>query len=586
MTTGHPSATDTQPPLVDDDATRHLSAAVHAHDAFADELIEEFLAEPRRAVPPSPGLNSVAVLAEAAATRRRRVVRDSLVCGLFLVVLGTWWWLAVPWLVAVGAGSGVHYLVRRSSHRRGRKRISGAGWLLILFGAYLGSIAGSALALLGGFAFGGWDFLMSAGEFGGSDTFGDYGSDSYDYYDYYDGSGYPYGSGEASTGGGDATFVLGLLAALGLLVVLLVDRIRVHLALTRRFEPSRYANGGGHVPSPPADARYTRRLHHIARATTAPNTLVHDGYDPFVGAGDRVHAWSMALPLRTVDDSSAGLSRADVHAGVRAEVLALRGSPQLSPGGRLQELRESQEVITSATALLRHVGDPIGRAILPDPEAPPNSVLDPVVIADVVRNSPEWVRPYLCFRVEGWSKELVVSTFLHVACDDTMLYLEWKAYVLNPIRPEFRYEQLKLLRAEHAILRGLVDAVLVPASLGRRALRLWTAVRHRLTAGQGRYGLPGRYGARRGIRELVADDTGATYFHDEDSVRYVKLLERRTLAAIGRTLTEHGLRTDEFTSQSSTITHSTVINGGSFSGVNVVGQGNQTHIGASAEERK
>ncbi|WP_243790497.1 hypothetical protein [Saccharopolyspora gloriosae] len=572
MTVDHSRNISQDPRLVDDDATRHLSAAAHAHDDFADELVEEFLAEPRRAVPPSPGLNPVAVLSEALATRRRRVVRDSLVVGLFLVVLVTWWWLAVPWLLAVGSGVFVHSLVRRISTRRGRKRISGAGWMLILFGAYLGSIVGSSLALLGGLAFGDSDALWSAAGLGGSDY--------YDYYDYYD-------SGETSGGSGAPMFLIGLLASLGLLAVLLVDRVRVHLALTTRFEPSRYWNGGQHLPPSPVGAWYTERLHHIARAAATSNTLVHDGYDPFVGAGERVHAWSIAVPLRAVDDAEVTLSRADVHAGVRAGVLALRGSAELSPGGRLRDLQESQEVVTSAVALLRQAGDPIGRAILPDPGAPPNSALDPAVIAEIVQNSPEWVRPYLCFRVEGWSKELVVSTFLHVACDDKMLYLEWKAYVLNPIRPEYRYEQLKLLRADYAVMRGFVDAVLVPASLGRRVLRLWRAARDgRKPMGGGYYDLPGRYGARRGIRELAADDAGTTYFHDEDSVRYVKLLERRTLAAVGRTLTEHGLKTDEFTSQSSTITHSTVINGGTFSGVNVVGQGNQASTGGLGGERE
>ncbi|HEX4723368.1 MAG TPA: hypothetical protein VH333_12690, partial [Pseudonocardiaceae bacterium] len=74
-----------------EDITRHLAAAVHVVDQLADDLIDEFLRRPRRAIPPSPGVNPVIVLSEAVASRRRRVVRDVVVLTLAAALMvGLW----------------------------------------------------------------------------------------------------------------------------------------------------------------------------------------------------------------------------------------------------------------------------------------------------------------------------------------------------------------------------------------------------------------------------------------------------------------------------------------------------------------
>jgi hypothetical protein len=86
-----------------DDTTRYLCAAAHLDDDFADEAIREFLVEPTRAVPPTPGVHAGAVLAEAVAARARRKIRDGfllvlLVLALFLfsgAALLTWLVVAV-----------------------------------------------------------------------------------------------------------------------------------------------------------------------------------------------------------------------------------------------------------------------------------------------------------------------------------------------------------------------------------------------------------------------------------------------------------------------------------------------------------
>src|SRR5690349_11958194 len=62
----------TEAPDPTDATTRYLCAAAHLDRDFADTEIREYLVEPTRAVPPTPGLDSVAVLQEAVAARTRR----------------------------------------------------------------------------------------------------------------------------------------------------------------------------------------------------------------------------------------------------------------------------------------------------------------------------------------------------------------------------------------------------------------------------------------------------------------------------------------------------------------------------------
>ncbi len=48
-----------------DNTTRYLSAAVHRNASYCDAAVSEFLVEPVRALPPSPGADSAAILRDA-----------------------------------------------------------------------------------------------------------------------------------------------------------------------------------------------------------------------------------------------------------------------------------------------------------------------------------------------------------------------------------------------------------------------------------------------------------------------------------------------------------------------------------------
>jgi hypothetical protein len=78
-------------------------------------------------------------------------------------------------------------------------------------------------------------------------------------------------------------------------------------------------------------------------------------------------------------------------------------------------------------------------AVLREPKlgVRPNATVPESLVEELADNPVEWIRHFTHFRVESWDRELAVSGFLHLGCDNRMLYVEWNALVLYPIRLGF-----------------------------------------------------------------------------------------------------------------------------------------------------
>lgn len=504
-----------------EDITRHLAAAVHVVDQLADDLIDEFLRRPHRAIPPSPGVNPVIVLSEAVASRRRRVVRDVIVLAVATALMVGLWPVSLSWPATIGAGLLTWTLTRRA-------RSVGA-WVLVTVMA-----AGAGLLTV----------AVTTGRIG--DLFGRM-------------------PGDIAFGPVSTILMGGLL-----LIVTFVDRLYVHALVRDKFGPGWHRLPGYPVRwPPPKSAWYARRLELIARAMHAANTYVHDGRRTFVGAGKLTHSWTIAVQLtpdehRPANGVASALTPSAIYRAIVSEVLLLRTSEGLVPGQRMACLTHSAVALTSAEALVAHANQPVGAAILPDRSRPPHSYIDPALITGMVDRPLEWIRPYLCFKVSGWQDEVVVSTYLHVGCDANTLYLEWNSYQLDPIRPEYRHELMRLRRGLPVVLEAIAAAVTVPLSVVRRLSLLARAVGDAsgIRSAEDQLDIGPTFGARRSIREIAADTEPRTYFQHADGLRFLKLIERATLAAVDYALRAHGMDTAEFNQQAMSVITSNVVQPG------------------------
>jgi hypothetical protein len=543
-----------------DDTTRYLCAAAHLDPEYANEAIKEFLVEPTRAVPPSPGLNTAAVLSEAVAARTRRKLVDSTLILLLAGVVVATPLLVVGWLV-VAMIMALVLAGRIGAVRVGKGALPTmivVGGILVLFLALTPVLDELT------------DSSSSARRRRAAELAADQGAD---------------------VGTIIAILLIGLI-----ITVLLVDRFTVWRLVTQRFSrlhasqvsapavrerpilqysPPRFVGqlnrflnpmwtlaGQGNVPAPQG------------RPGDPVPVIVHRGYDPFVGAGKRYRPWSIAVPLQHVDESKPAtpLSTSMLYLGIAKELDKMRSATGLTPGMRLRELTIDEQIIVPAGELIDHLAEPAAADFLQDIVHPPYNLLSDRRTRQIRDNPIEWARYYLRFQVETWDRDLTMSVYLHVAMDDTMLYVEWTPCLLYPIKQ--RYQHIDNMTRSPILPLGqtLADLLTLPASVIRRLVHTVKLIRP-IRRDHGVIN-PDMFGSLRSLREMAADSEVHNYFQLADQDRYLKILESRFVRTVAAMMHEAGYATASFEQQAATVFNTSVHIGGSVTGNVVAGQGN------------
>ncbi|MGH3905244.1 MAG: hypothetical protein ACRDTE_13795 [Pseudonocardiaceae bacterium] len=525
-----------------------MCAAAHLDEKFCDEAIAEFLVEPVRAIPPSPGVDSAAVLREAVAAQTRRRIRDGVLLALLVVFVFANITVAFFWAVLVAVAAVLMALVR--NRRAIASALVAAGtrgdWhLLMRARGWLTAGAGInrpilALVVIGFLAVVGVPFFLLASVLGSA----------------IDPSLGAPAISELIPGSTWLTVVLGLL----MLVVLAVDEFTVARLMSSsfrrgRFDPDarRAASEWERLARSLGHDSFRAGLHRVARAEEGSlpagqaDVIVYRGYTPFIGAGDKVAHHVIALPLEPSeddnDDEPVPVSVNDLHRHVAEALAALRSPSSLGPERRLEGLRHREQVLVPADRLLINQLTRMQPAVLPDLSHPPVTQLPLAAARALAENPLEWARYYSCFRVESWDRDLVTSCYLHLGTDQRMLYLEWTYCVLLPVSE--RYRSIDRVREWRPFVGSLVEWVVLPVSLFQR---FRSAFRRHVPLSQ-RPGelVPDRYGSAQSLREIAADVDAQTYFQDADIERYVNVLDSALVRAVGQYLEERGYSVVEFT---------------------------------------
>jgi hypothetical protein len=525
-----------------DDTTRYLCAAAQLDSDFADRAIHEFLVEPTRPVPPSPGTDTVAVLGEAVAARARRKYRDGTLLALAMVTAFTAPGpLLMAWIL-VGLVAGLPQLLTSwKSSTTGKKRMS---WIIPVIGAV-------AVVF---FLFQGPGLLedMLDGRKTRSSSTLDKTSDT-------------------------GLTVVALLMIAGMLGVLVADRIIVWQHLTRRFSRTSgpiadpIASNRQIVANSNAFAHELRRVAAAVRTQADPESsplVVYRGYSPFVGTGFEYKPWSIAVPLQRVAGKPHGELNTDVfYRRIREAMSDMGRATPLTPGKRLGALRVFDQIIVPAGELIDHIADPGTRPILADLDHPPYQAMAPADVARLRADPEEWARYYLCVQVETWDRDVVVSVFVHAAMDEDTLYVEWTPCVLLPIKPEYQAIDRMPRSPLRPVMNALLRLVRLPATIVPSTVHLCSRLR----------GLPRdegivderMYGSAFSIRELAADDDTQNYFQTTDIHRYLKILESRYTLTVARLLDESGYSKASFNQQVMSVTNKNInINGSVHGNVN------------------
>lgn len=551
-----------------DDTTRYLCAAAHIDADFADAAIREFLVEPTRAVPPTPGVHAGAVLAEAVAARTRRKLRDAGLLTLIVAVLfAASWIFLIGWvIVGVLVALAVAYSTRLSGERVDPKRLLAALAAVVIGAAVAYALSQSSEPTGGAFDSGGFDSV------------------------------------EANGTGETVATVMSILVLALLLAVLLADEFVVWSHLNNRFR-------SGQVLAQPAARALTaqerpvfsfsaerflvqlRRLLYGPKAELAPSSpveasrgngaerapapvVVARGYHMFVGSGWPHDPWSVAVPLRPrADDVEVTQLTTEVlYERITRDMNTMRTATNLSPGKRFADLKVSEQIVVAAEELIDH-DDESARDFLANRNVAPYPMLRGHRVRELRDDPLEWARYYLCLQLETWDRDFVVSAYLHLAVNATTLYIEWTPCVLLPIKERYRkidtLSDSPLPPIGRALLHLLTLPVTVLGRLGRLVSRIKPVPRKRGVVS------PDMYGTRVSLRELAADNDMHNYFQLADRDRYLKMLESRLTLAIIDTMRDAGYSVATIEEQVATVANNNMyITNGSFTGNVVTGRGN------------
>lgn len=510
--------------VVDDETTRLVTAAVHRHEQFCDALIREYLVEEVGAVPPSPGLDAVAVLRDAVAARARRRWRDAVVLVLLLALLVVDPVAVAGWTVLVVA-------VRRRFPALSRMRRT------------TGLVAVPAAAvLITGLA------LVKAGT----------------------GIGVPMG---------DRTWWPVVALGVALLLVLGADRYVVHRFLKRRFQPrtftadlaksdsawERRLRSGG-------QRRYAEQLARVAaaeeRSATAVgqvDVIVHRGSEPFVGAGMDLAPAAFTVQRRKRSVEPTPFDVYALHQHLATELRA--------PASDADRVLYRQQVMINTDALVLQVRrgtSDFAQRVLPDGDEPPLRHLPPVEAGAVAQDALPWARFYSCFRTESWSRNLAVSCYLHVTVRQGMVQFDLTSCVLPPIFGGLDEVDRVVRLGDGPVGTGAADLLALPLTVPARVRTVGRPLTPRTLRLRGIR--PGRYGAGRSLREgISAGLEGKHWYEAHDARDMVAALDKWVLETTIDYLKDHGYDVSGLRRQVTTTINNRSINisGGHFVHTNI-----------------
>lgn len=516
------------------ETTRYLCAGVHLDPDFADDAIREFLTEPLRAVPPSIAFDAPLVLREAVAARSRRLLRDWLVLVLSLLFFATAGvalagaWLAVGLisllLQRANATVRLRLATGRANVRSRRHWLARIGWPLLSSLLAAGALIG--ISVLGASV----SFALAI-----------------------------YSGVLPSLNNTLLPGVAGVVFGLLLFGVVVADRFALYSLLIRSFQR-------GNFTSRPtltewAGERWLRTLGHeryqaaFERVDRSGNLVVYRGEKPFVGAGEQYRPISFAIPLEPANgsgDDVGSFHLSELYDHVSQALLALRDSHSLAPSERLSGLTEIEQVIVPATELLVNFGNSRSTIALPDLHQPPSDSVDADRLALLAEDSLEWMRYYRCFRVETWDRDVTLTVFLHLGVGERMLYLEWTPCLLLPVHEQYRRVDEVPIAPLAPLRGGFVDMLRLPYTLPARTIGLFRRLGTRYKAGAV---WPRRYGSLLSLREMGSGVDTRNYFQDLDIDRYVKVLQRRMIRAVGEFLEQRKISATEFITQAMSVTY-------------------------------
>ena len=320
------------------------------------------------------------------------------------------------------------------------------------------------------------------------------------------------------------------------------------------------------------------------------NTVIYSGFNPFVGSGENMGAWSFALDLRKRADESAGktagmkpeLTKSEMNE-ITIEQLYARVQRDIADL-KLDRVTMQDKLYISGRDIrddARFLSSPLAR--------PTYHVDESTMRAAMLEQSEKQLRHYRCIRVVDWSGELVLSIFLRFSRLSHNLFVEASYFLLTPISERYRAVDAMCpdRTLEETLNTALVAAVKAsfvtlwaPIALIARGMKGYTQWTERRKEDQLILHNPAYdYGASFSFRQWASANEYRRYFQRLDKEMYLKVLEKNILDSILTFLEENDVDVSELKQRQTMILNQGVI----LSGGNMTAQNLSVGLGAKVE---
>lgn len=535
----HADGIPNQPGAPLSSTTRYLSGAAYIDQKYAEKVIDEMVGESHRAVAPALGYDLVTIIrhcfrAQRLWLRQNALLTLALVAGAVLLPGPT----VTLFVICLGA---YMFVPDRGRARPGKGRpVWQVVVALVVVLAVGGCLFGPVRSLLA---------TMGPGSFSTTDIGSTYGTAT---------------NGDSSDG--VVKFVLGLLALVaGLMTVLTVHRYRMIDIITADLARGQ----AGPVLRP--EAREVEHRLGVIESAQSGNIVLHAGFEPFVGAGDRINAWAVATELRArPEDAEPGAApgpRVDLDPNelmhhLRYRLASMRARDLPGPS-RIVGLQLRDQVVSSGTRWHDY-------PLIDERTRLPYSYAEQATVEAIIRSPQTSARHFLRISVGAPDRaalgadgrtimpaehqSVISSTFIHVAVEGGLLYVELVSTVLGPIRQTYldidRYsateDRLGPAVAE-AFRRFLGDVAVAPFRLVHALYRRFTLIGSMHKADREAAAEPVYdFGARLDVRELASRSTYANYLQGLDAEKYTRLIDKRVTEAIDEYLVANGIDSTDF----------------------------------------
>jgi hypothetical protein len=542
--------------------TRCLSGAAYTVPGFADRVITKLLLDGHRAVSPAVDYDLEPVIRHSFQARRLWLAQHAAVT---MILLAAFVFVGRP---AVGLVLLAVVLAVVGGMIRGDLPGNWKAWLGI-------SVVVLVVFLFGGPVLGA--LLAALDQAGGSGS-AEYGSGEY-------GAETPVPETERSAW---TQLTLAGLVAAAVLIATVAVRFVMLRTLSIELRPG-HSDHGATVASPRIEDR-------IARLSIAQrgNILLHSGYNPFLGAGGVLGAWSMAMELKPEEDEDGNRPRRAVEVDpvelnryVKQRLAALR-STDLREAERMSGLTLRDQIVSAG------VGGQ-GWPLVDTDALVPYSHATPQAMESVIRHPQASVRHFLRATVganvtpvqsgdgrlliPGEHHGISVSTFIHLAVEGGMLYVETVSTVLGPLTGRYRRIDDYPVNSTRVTGRALLEScrdfgenvVLAPFRLVLSLARMHALYRATRDTEAGETDGITDFGARFDLRHDTSARRPVTYLQRLDAEKYSKLIERRISEAVIGYLRAQGIDTSEYESRMNVYNNSGVFISGDNYGAAAAG---------------